>query len=453
MGEASPRLFGTDGIRGLANRHPMTVDLVMRLGQAAGVALRTGAHRHMVVIGKDTRLSGYMFESALQAGFTSVGVHCQLVGPLPTPAIAFLTRALRADAGVVISASHNPYHDNGIKFFGPNGMKLPDETEMAIETLLQDPALNQRLAIPAELGRAKRIDDAAGRYIEFCKNSFPRDLRLDGLRVAMDCAHGAAYRVAPAVFWELGAEVIAIGDDPNGLNINQDAGSLHPEFLQAKVREVRADVGLAFDGDADRLMVCDETGRLLDGDRILALCAREMQAQNILKGGSVVATVMSNLGLERYLTGLGLGLIRTKVGDRPVLERMLKEGCNLGGEQSGHLIFLDHNTTGDGIISGLKVLEAMARHGKPLSQLTEGMTTVPQVLKNVTLPPGSDPMTQETVLQGLARVEREIAGSGRLLVRKSGTEPKVRVMLEGDDAQRIDTLADELCDLIRKTCP
>ena len=442
------KLFGTDGIRGLANVHPMTPELILKLGRAAGVAFRTGEHRHTVVIGKDTRLSGYLFESCLRAGFTSMGIHCIQVGSLPTPALAFLTRALRADAGVMISASHNSFSDNGIKFFGPNGMKLPDSVELEIERILFEENLERHQPTPDRLGKATRIEDAAGRYIEFCKNSFPRDLRLNGLRVVVDCAHGAAYRVAPAVFWELGAEVIPIGNGPNGWNINDGYGSLHPEKMQSKVNEVRADIGIAFDGDADRLLVCDEKGQLLDGDRVLAMSALLMKNQQTLRGGGVVATVMSNLGLERFLAGHGLTLARTQVGDRYVLEHMLQHGFNLGGEQSGHMIFLDHNTTGDGIVSALKVLENMASAQRPLSELGTSMETVPQVLKNITIPRQADPMTDKRVRAAIADAEKELGGGGRVLVRKSGTEPKVRVMLEGDDQGRIEALADAICQVI-----
>ena len=448
------KLFGTDGIRGKANVPPMTPELVLRIGRAAGMALRSGDHRHTVVIGKDTRLSGYMFEAALQTGFTSVGLNCLLVGPMPTPAIAYLTRAFRADAGVMISASHNPYYDNGIKFFGPNGMKLPDSMEAEIERLLAkdaDEGTERFAPSPGHIGRANRITGADGRYIEFCKTSFPKELRLDGIRIVADCAHGAAYRVAPKLLWELGAEVIAIGDAPNGLNINEGSGSLYPEQLRQKVKEVRADIGVAFDGDADRLVVCDEKGRILDGDAILAMSALDLKKRKKLKGGGVVATVMSNLGLERFLGHHGLNLVRTQVGDRYVLEHMIKHGYNLGGEQSGHLLFLDHNTTGDGIVSALQVLSLMAASGRPLSELTAGMETVPQILKNVLLP-SSDvaPLEVKSVQKAIQSAEKSLSGSGRLLIRKSGTEPKIRVMAEGDDERQIRTVVDELCHVIKK---
>nr|CRH07164.1 phosphoglucosamine mutase [Candidatus Magnetococcus massalia] len=453
MSEQTPapkerKLFGTDGVRGMANIHPMTPDLVLKLGRAAGMVFRKGDKRHTVIIGKDTRLSGYLFESALVAGLTSMGVHCIQVGPIPTPAIAFLTRALRADAGVMISASHNAYHDNGIKFFGPDGMKLPDVTEHAIEqVMLDDGALP--LPDPQNLGRAHRIEDAKGRYIEFCKNSFPRERRLDGLRVVVDCANGAAYKVAPAVLWELGAEVVTMGNQPNGTNINDRCGSLHPRNMVDKVREVRADVGIAFDGDADRVVICDEKGRLLDGDAILAMMALEMQKEGTLKGDGVVATVMSNLGLERVLEANGLHLVRTKVGDRYVLEQMMAMGYNLGGEQSGHIIFSDHNTTGDGLISGLNILAMMVNRGRNLSELGDVMERVPQVLQNVMIPRGTDPLNDPTIQEKITEVEGELGNRGRVLVRKSGTEPKVRVMVEGDDLVHITALADALCEVIR----
>ena len=442
------KLFGTDGIRSQANIYPMTAEMVLKLGRAAGVVFHRGEHRHTVVIGKDTRLSGYMFESCLRAGFTSMGVHCLQVGSLPTPAIAFLTRALRADAGVMISASHNPFHDNGIKFFSSNGMKLPDSIELEIERLLFEGNLERYHPTSDHIGKATRIEDAGGRYIEFCKNCFPRDLRLNGLRVVVDCAHGASYKVAPAVFWELGAEVIPIGNHPNGHNINDGYGALHPQTLRKKVLEVRADIGLAFDGDADRIVVCDEKGRILNGDHVLAISAIGMKEEGTLKGDGVVATVMSNLGLERFLEEHDLKLARTQVGDRYVLDHMIKNGYNLGGEQSGHMIFLDKNTTGDGIISALKVLELMAIQQKPLSKLITGMKDLPQVLKNVAIPIGSDPLSHRTVQEAIEQAEEDLKGIGRILVRKSGTEPLVRVMLEGDNQEQLEKRASEICQII-----
>ncbi|GAB0055741.1 Phosphoglucosamine mutase [Candidatus Magnetaquicoccaceae bacterium FCR-1] len=452
MNSSPPRLFGTDGVRGLANVHPMTAETALRLGQAAGQVLRRPDHRGgVVVIGKDTRLSGYLFESALRAGFNSVGMHCVQVGTIPTPAVAYLTRAFRAEIGVVISASHNPYHDNGIKFFGPNGMKLPDEVERAIEEqFFQDPVIRD-LPHPSHIGRAQRIEDARGRYIEFCKNTFPRDLRLTGLKVVVDCANGAAYRVAPEVLWELGAEdVIPLGVKPDGLNINQNCGSLYPELMRDKVRETGADIGLALDGDADRLLVCDDRGRLLDGDQMMALSAIMMKENNTLKGDAVVGTVMSNLGLERFLHSLDLKLLRANVGDRYVLETMLAEGCNLGGEQSGHMIFLDYNTTGDGIVSALKILERMVTQQRPLSELAAQLHTVPQILKNVTIPRGSNPLADPTVQTAIEAAHATLQGQGRLLVRPSGTEPKIRVMAEGDSHEIIAACVDDLCQRIQK---
>ncbi|MBF0416876.1 MAG: phosphoglucosamine mutase [Magnetococcales bacterium] len=452
MNATSPRLFGTDGVRGLANLHPMTADAALRLGQAAGQVLRRPDHRGgVVVIGKDTRLSGYLFESALRAGFNSVGMHCVQVGTIPTPAVAYLTRAFRAEIGVVISASHNPYHDNGIKFFGPNGMKLPDEIERAIEEqFFQDPVIRDP-PHPSHIGRAQRIEDARGRYIEFCKNTFPRELRLTGLKVVVDCANGAAYRVAPEVFWELGADdVIPLGIKPDGLNINQNCGSLYPELMRDKVRETGADIGLALDGDADRLLVCDDQGRLLDGDQMLAMSAIMMQEQSALKGGAVVGTVMSNLGLERFLKSLDLKLLRANVGDRYVLETMLAEGCNLGGEQSGHMIFLDYNTTGDGIVSALKILERMVTQQRPLSELAAQLHTVPQILKNVAIPRGSKPLSDPSVQRAIEAAHAALQGQGRLLVRPSGTEPKIRVMAEGDSHEIISACVDDLCQRIQQ---
>ncbi|MEO5341379.1 MAG: phosphoglucosamine mutase [Magnetococcus sp. MYC-9] len=448
------KLFGTDGVRSRANLYPMTAELVLQLGRAAGVVFRGQQglrdRRQSVVIGKDTRLSGYMFESALRAGFTSMGIHCIQVGSLPTPAIAFLTRALRADAGVMISASHNPFYDNGIKFFSANGMKLPDSVEVEIERLLFEGDLERYQPSAHALGKATIIEDAGGRYIEFCKNCFPKELRLDGLRLVVDCAHGASYKVAPAVFWELGAEVVPIGNAPDGYNINDGFGALHPEAMQKKVLEVRADIGVAFDGDADRLLVCDEKGRILNGDHVLAMSALAMQQEGTLRGGAVVATVMSNLGLERLLAQHDLRLIRAQVGDRYVLDQMVQQGCNLGGEQSGHMIFLDKNTTGDGIVSALKILELMASSRRPLSALITGMESLPQVLQNVVVPPNKDPLSNPLVQAAIAETEQLLAGAGRLLVRKSGTEPIVRVMLEGDNQERIEEMAAELCRVIQR---
>ncbi|MBF0383750.1 MAG: phosphoglucosamine mutase [Magnetococcales bacterium] len=444
------KFFGTDGVRSRANVSPMTAEQVLKLGRAAGYVFRQGDRRHTVVIGKDTRLSGYMFESALRAGFTSMGIHCLQVGTLPTPAVAYMTRALRADAGVVISASHNSFQDNGIKFFSPNGQKLPDEMEAEIERVMFSGEMDQYPPKDADIGRATLIADAGGRYIEFCKNSFPKNRRLTGLRVVVDCANGASYKVAPAIFWELGAEVIAIGNEPNGLNINDGFGSLHPEQLRNKVLEVRADIGIALDGDADRLLISDEKGNILDGDHLLAMSAIAMKRKRSLRGGGVVATVMSNLGLERFLAKNNLNLVRTQVGDRYVLEHMLSHGYNLGGEQSGHLLFLDHNTTGDGLVSALKILELMADSGKQLSELSSNMEIVPQILKNVVIEPGSDPLNNKNVTRAMNNANNKLKDSGRILVRKSGTEPKVRVMVEGDSLTEISEIANDLCETIKK---
>jgi phosphoglucosamine mutase len=437
------RLFGTDGIRGTANVDPMTAETALRLGQAAGLLFTRGAHRHRVVIGKDTRLSGYLIEPALVAGFIGAGMDVRLVGPLPTPAIAMLTRSLRADLGVMISASHNPFEDNGIKLFGPDGFKLSDATEAEIEALMASD-LTRQLAAPARLGRAVRLEDAAGRYIEAVKNAFPRGLRLDGLKIVVDCAHGAAYRVAPTVLWELGAEVIAVGVSPDGMNINRDCGSTVPDFLCAEVRRHGADLGLALDGDADRLIISDETGQIVDGDQILALISQSWQAAGRLSGGGVVATVMSNLGMERYLAGLGLRLHRTRVGDRYVVEKMRADGFNLGGEQSGHMILLDHGTTGDGLAAALQVLAVLVERGEPASRLTRVFQPLPQRLKSVRFS-GASPLRAASVRAAIAEAEAALAGTGRLLIRASGTEPVIRVMAEGEDADLVDSLVEGLC--------
>ncbi len=437
------RLFGTDGIRGTANVDPMTAETALRLGQAAGLLFTRGAHRHRVVIGKDTRLSGYMIEPALVAGFIGAGMDVRLVGPLPTPAIAMLTRSLRADLGVMISASHNPFEDNGIKLFGPDGFKLSDATEAEIEALMASD-LSRQLAAPARLGRAVRLEDAPGRYIEAVKTSFPRGLRLDGLKIVVDCANGAAYRVAPTVLWELGAEVIAVGVTPDGLNINRDCGSTVPDFLCGEVRRHGAHLGLALDGDADRLIISDETGQIVDGDQILALIARSFAASARLAGGGVVATVMSNLGMERYLAGLGIALHRTRVGDRYVVEKMRADGFNLGGEQSGHMILLDHGTTGDGLAAALQVLAVLVERGEPASVLTRVFQPLPQRLKNVRFSGGS-PLREPGVRAAIAAAEATLAGTGRLLIRASGTEPVIRVMAEGEDSGLIDSLVEGLC--------
>jgi len=436
------KLFGTDGIRGRANIFPVTPEIAMKAGMAAGRQFTRGDHLHRVVIGKDTRLSGYMIESALVAGFTSVGMDVFLFGPLPTPAVAMLTRSLRADLGVMISASHNHFEDNGIKFFGPDGQKLSDENELAIEALMEK-GLEDGLAKPRMIGRAKRIDDAQARYIEFAKRTFPKQLSLDGLRVVIDCANGAAYKVAPAILWELGAEVIAIGDEPNGLNINNECGSTSPEAMQRKVRERRADFGIALDGDADRVVMADEEGNLIDGDQILGLIARSWSKTGKLKGGGVVGTVMSNAGLERYLKGLDLSLARAAVGDRYVVEVMNKGGFNVGGEQSGHIILNDFGTTGDGIIAALQVLAVLAEHNKPASEAAHIFEPLPQVLQNVRFRHGS-PLTDARVTARIKACEERLNGTGRILVRKSGTEPVIRVMAEGDDEALVRAVVHDL---------
>lgn len=440
------KFFGTDGIRGRTNAGVMTAATAMKVGQAAGTYFQRGEHRHRVVIGKDTRLSGYMLENAMTAGFTSVGMDVVLLGPMPTPAVALLTREMRADVGVMISASHNPFEDNGIKLFGPDGFKLSDEDELAIEAMLED---ELPLAPATDVGRARRIEDARGRYIHAVKASLPHNLRLDGLRIVVDCAHGAAYQVAPSALWELGAEVIAIGVEPNGRNINMGVGSTHLEAIKAKVREVRADVGIALDGDADRLIVVDEKGQTVDGDQIMALIGSQMAKRGALTGGGVVATVMSNLGLERFLRSKGLDLVRTAVGDRHVLEKMREGGYNVGGEQSGHMILTDHATTGDGTIAALQVLAALVSSGKPASQTLHLFDPVPQLLKNVRFA-GGKPLEAESVQAAIAQAEERLAGHGRLVIRPSGTEPVIRVMAEGDDAQEVEQVVDAICDAVRK---
>lgn len=440
------KFFGTDGIRGRTNAGVMTASTAMKVGQAAGTYFQRGDHRHRVVIGKDTRLSGYMLENAMTAGFTSVGMDVVLVGPMPTPAVALLTREMRADVGVMISASHNPYEDNGIKLFGPDGFKLSDEDELAIEALIdQDLAL----AASEDVGRARRIEDARGRYIHAVKASLPHNVRLDGLRIVVDCANGAAYHVAPSALWELGAEVIAIGVEPNGKNINAGVGSTHLDALKTKVREVRADIGIALDGDADRLIVVDERGQTVDGDQIMALIGSRLADLGALRGGGVVATVMSNLGLERFLAGRGLELVRTAVGDRHVLEHMREHGYNVGGEQSGHMILIDHATTGDGTVAALQVLAALVASGKPASEALHLFDPVPQLLKNVRFA-GGKPLEADSVKAVIAEAETELAGRGRLVIRPSGTEPVIRVMAEGDDARQVGLVVDRICDAVRR---
>ena len=440
----SRKYFGTDGIRGRTNKDVMTAAIAMKVGQAAGRHFVRGGHRHRVVIGKDTRLSGYMVESALVAGFTSVGVDVIMTGPLPSPAIALLTREMRADLGVMISASHNLYADNGIKLFGPDGFKLSDEAESEIERLIETdiPLVNSE-----DIGRARRIEDARGRYIHAVKQSVPADVRFDDLKVVVDCAHGAAYQVAPSAIWELGAETVALGVDPNGTNINDGVGSTAIETLQARVVEEGADIGIALDGDADRLIVVDEHGKKVDGDQIMALIATRMHEQGALRGGGVVSTVMSNLGLERYLNAMDLTLERTKVGDRYVLERMQQGGFNVGGEQSGHMILLDHGTTGDGTVAALQVLASLVRSGKPASEILHLFDPVPQLLKNVRYDGGA-PLERDSVKAAIAAAEAELEGNGRLVIRASGTEPVIRVMAEGDDSARVESVVDAVCEAV-----
>ena len=438
--------FGTDGIRGLTNAGVMTAAIAMKVGQAAGTHFLRGKHRHRVVIGKDTRLSGYMLENALVAGFTSVGMDVVLLGPMPTPGVALLTRELRADVGVMISASHNPYMDNGIKLFGPDGFKLSDADELAIEAMI---GADLPLAPAAEIGRARRIDDARGRYIHAVKGSLPDDVRLDGLKIVVDCANGAAYQVAPSAVWELGAEVIAVGVNPNGININDACGSTHLDLIKQTVVASGAHIGLALDGDADRLIVVDERGQTVDGDQLMALIGTQLAARGALRGGGVVATVMSNLGLERYLHGQGLTLERTKVGDRHVLEKMKADGFNLGGEQSGHMILLDHATTGDGTIAALQVLAALVKSGKAASELLHLFDPVPQLLRNVRFN-GGKPLEDARVKAVIAEAEAQLAGRGRLVIRPSGTEPVIRVMAEGDDAGEVESVVAAICAAVQE---
>ncbi|MCJ8158399.1 phosphoglucosamine mutase [Sphingomonas sp. LaA6.9] len=438
------KFFGTDGIRGRTNQTPMTAEIAMKVGMAAGAHFMRGNHKHRVVIGKDTRVSGYMVESALVAGFTSVGMDVVQVGPMPTPAVAMLTQSMRADLGVMISASHNPYADNGIKLFGPDGYKLSDADETAIEAMIE---ATPKLAQGADIGRARRVEDARGRYIHFAKSTFPDHLRLDGLKVVIDCANGAAYNVAPSALWELGAETIAIGVEPNGININHECGSTAPQALQETVVASGAHIGIALDGDADRLIVVDELGAIVDGDQLMALIGTMMAKKGLLHGDGVVATVMSNLGLERYLDGQGLSLERTKVGDRYVLEAMRAKGFNLGGEQSGHIILGDYATTGDGLVAALQILAALVETGKPASELLHLFDPVPQLLKNVRFS-GGKPLDDVRVKAVIAEAEAELKGSGRLVIRPSGTEPLIRVMAEGDDAKQVETVVDRICEAV-----
>ena len=440
--------FGTDGIRGQANKHPMTAEVALRVGLAAGKLFRSqDDRRHLVVIGKDTRLSGYMIEPALVAGFASVGMDVRLFGPLPTPAVAMMTRSMRADLGVMISASHNDYADNGIKLFGPDGYKLSDEQELKIEALM-DEGLQEGLAPPRGLGRVMRIDDAQARYVEIVKATFPRHLSLSGLRIVIDCAHGAAYKVAPTALYELGAEVFPIGVAPNGTNINAECGSTHPDAMARLVREYRADIGIALDGDADRLVICDEKGLVVDGDQIMAIIAAAYAKAGTLKAGGVVATVMSNLGLERFLADKGLTLERTSVGDRHVMARMREGGFNLGGEQSGHVILSDFSTTGDGLIAALQVLAVMIESGKPMSALGRQFEPAPQILENVRFA-GGKPLDAKTVKEAIADGEAQLNGSGRIVVRASGTEPLIRIMAEGDDQAMVQRVVSAIVSAVK----
>ena len=441
------RYFGTDGIRGLANTHPMTSEVALKVGMAAGTIFRSGSHRHRVVIGKDTRLSGYMLEAALMSGFTSVGMDVFLLGPMPTPAVAMLTRSLRADLGVMLSASHNPAHDNGIKLFDPDGYKLSDDVERQIEGLIDGDA-SAPLADAEKIGRATRVESAQERYIEFAKRTLPKHLRLDGLRIVIDCANGAAYKVAPEALWELGAEVIKIGVEPNGRNINLKCGSTHTEALIDKVREVRADIGIALDGDADRVVIVDEKGKIVDGDQLMAVIADSWQQSGKLTAGGIVATVMSNLALERYLETIGLTLARTPVGDRYVTEHMRKHGFNVGGEQSGHIVLSDFTTTGDGLVSALQVLACVVQTGKPVSEVCTRFSSLPQILQNVRYASGK-PLEDKRVVKAIEGAKARLGDRGRLVIRPSGTEPLIRVMAEGDDETMVSSVVGEIVDAVK----
>jgi len=443
------KLFGTDGIRGKANHSPMTGEIAFEIGRAAAHVLRKKDGLNRILIGKDTRLSGYMLESALTSGICSMGTNVVLVGPLPTPGIAFVTRSLRVDAGVVISASHNPFDDNGIKFFSSEGFKLPDETEAEIEKAMFSKKLGMIRPEGAGIGKAFRVDDASGRYIEYVKSTFPRGRTLEGIKVVVDCGNGSAYKITPSVLSELGARVIAINNKPDGLNINENCGATHPEAMQQAVLENRADIGIAHDGDADRTLLCDEKGEIIDGDKIMAICARDMNKDGGLKGRAVVATVMSNIGLEIFLKKTGIKLYRTNVGDRYVVEEMIRRRCNLGGEQSGHIIFLDHNTTGDGAVTALQALSVMSRTGKSLSELTSDIQIYPQVLINVRVPKIKDIKDFPDIVSSIRHAGKKLE-RGRVLVRPSGTEPKIRVMVEGDNMDEITTVAKDIADVIKK---
>ena len=449
MTKTHRKLFGTDGIRGTSNREPMTAETVLRVGMAAGLHFRHGRHRNRVLIGKDTRLSGYMLEPALTAGFISMGMDVILVGPMPTPAVAMLVRSMRCDLGVMLSASHNPFEDNGIKLFGPDGFKLSDEVEATIESHVAN-GLAHKLVPAPQLGHAKRLEDVHGRYIEYVKQTFPKGQRLDGLRIVVDCAHGAAYRVAPEILWELGADVVPLSVKPDGTNINQGCGSTAPEAMCQAVTEYRADFGIALDGDADRALLADETGTLIDGDQVMGLIAKHWQAVGSLRNDGIVATVMSNLGLERYLQGLGLRLERTKVGDRYVVEHMRRHGHNVGGEQSGHIILSDYSTTGDGLIAALQVLAVLVTTGQRASEACSVFRPLPQLLRNVRYAEGQ-PLEMETVKAAISDGERRLGNTGRLVIRKSGTEPLIRVMAEGEDEGLLDTVVADICGAIQRT--
>ncbi len=444
------QLFGTDGVRGVANVYPMTTEIAMQLGRAIAFIVKNRVRGNTIVIGKDTRLSGYMLENALAAGICSMGVNVQLVGPLPTPGIAFITTSMRADAGVVISASHNPFQDNGIKIFSADGFKLPDEVEADIEDLIFSQKMAALRPVAEEVGKASRIDDAAGRYIVALKNTFPKNYVLDDFHIVLDCAHGATYKVAPHVFAELGARVTCIGCEPDGTNINDGCGALHPEVMAARVQQLGADIGLALDGDGDRLIVCDEHGAIVDGDHIMAICASELLHRRKLKKKTLVATVMSNMGLEQAMVAMGGQMVRTQVGDRYVVEAMRARGYNFGGEQSGHLVFLDYNTTGDGTLAALQLLAIMIRKRKPLSELAAIMTTFPQILENVRMAVRIAPEQIPGFPEALRACEQRLGSRGRILVRPSGTEPVIRVMTEGEDEAEIAAMAHELCDVIRR---
>ncbi len=444
------KLFGTDGIRGVANVYPMTTDIAMQIGRAIACIVRENEKRHRIVIGKDTRLSGYMLENSLAAGICSMGVDVLLVGPMPTPAIAFITTSMRADAGVVISASHNPFQDNGIKIFARDGFKLPDQTELEIEDLIISDKMAALCPVAGEVGKAARIDDAGGRYIVFLKHTFPKMHTLDDFHIVLDCAHGATYRVAPHVFEELGAKVTAVAVRPDGKNINHQCGALHPQKVAARVKELGADIGLALDGDGDRLIVCDERGEIVDGDHIMAICARDLMNQGALKKKTLVTTVMSNMGLEQAMLNMGGKMVRTRVGDRYVVECMRKGGYSFGGEQSGHLVFLDHITTGDGCLAALQLLSVMKKKQRPLSELATVMDSFPQVLKNVRIQERVALEDIEGFTATVKKLEKDLGNRGRILVRPSGTEPVIRVMVEGENRDMIEDVADALCEVISR---